>query len=1298
MIQLKIYQSTLRDPLTAIFVDLYDTSPIKLTLSIEDITNAEASSVFSKTFRVPATRDNNAFFTNAYEIDGIDFDITQKKPADIIVDGAEFKQGHIRLQKIYVNSDQDRIDYELLFLGETRDFASLIGDARMCDLNMNDLLPPNNQTTFSMQDIEDSWLAYPETNTGNPSDLTAGLLNGNILFPLIDHGNSYSEEGVLIEPKITLGKDTATSSTKPFNKSAYPLAPTRFKPMIRARRLLQQIFEDAGYKIQKFGFLDSELFHQIYVSAFGNNAQVGVEVSQSNQVIFSATEFGNTNSADQPLIINDVVQNAGGNYNTNDNSGSNPVGGSTFTIPVGVLAGQTDSYYVFNMSAFYEGSTENSDYSNTYQPGYIELVKRRTGQADDIIAQSTSFNGNQASIQFDSRVTTNTWLAGDTLVAGDKLFMRIGVGVGLDQEVIENVSWSCVSAPGAYYTTRDLDCDYKQIDFVKDILTSFRLVLAPKVGDPSTFIVEPWQDYIGSGTTYDWSHKLVENKDFIIEPLFNTQSATIEFKGEEDEDYINKFHQDDFKHVHGWLRFNSDNELLKGNRKIEVGYAPTPVDQITTGSNYGFAEPNFILPQTHKHTNEGAETEHLPIKPKTRMLFYNGLQPITSVKNNWYATGSTPNKYPYWPLVSMFSEWPPTATSLKLEFSNDTRYFLPLSGYGILGGTLFSQYWSRYINSLYNKFSRRVTGTFILNNVDLQDFSFNDVIFVNGKYYRPEKIIDVEVGASDNTCKVQLITLKDQRPVWLDEPLTGFSVVTSNTNCTGAEGTIQVTTNGTPDFTWALTGSGQSGTYSAPSGQAPYIFQITAAVGSDTLTVTDSIGRQAIINVTVPASTTLPITTSFVKTDPTICSFDEGQCNGSINVTVNNAVAPAITYWLQEQGVTGNTRTNLCEGIYQYYVVDANGCESDVVTVTLNCNDGLNRWNAQRLDLDCLGTSGEIIVVSTSLTLSPGEIVELTELSGCWELQAATTAVPVATIANGYQDCALCQANQPDYVSWKVESCTTVGDFQYVPNNTGATLSPGLVIEITNAGAANGCYTVIEESIVSPTYLVTNVFQDCITCETPPTEYIYFIEACDGSFGTYATSTLSNITLGSTMQITPSGTCVTVGQLVTGETPVDVLDDTTFYTNCDDCNGIVPTDVCTYVTGTSPGGSNGTYTAAGFPFNWSVMDGQTIVLCASNFVIISGTVTTITGGSCGVKACPPPEDFYKIENCEQQLIGYAEQDYLFALGDVVQYQINGVGATYCGTIIDTGFFPVTPDYVLAGPIAYECDDIIHCAQ
>ena len=48
MVQLRVYNNG-----TQYWLDLYEESPIKLTLSVEDITDASAASTFSRTFRVP---------------------------------------------------------------------------------------------------------------------------------------------------------------------------------------------------------------------------------------------------------------------------------------------------------------------------------------------------------------------------------------------------------------------------------------------------------------------------------------------------------------------------------------------------------------------------------------------------------------------------------------------------------------------------------------------------------------------------------------------------------------------------------------------------------------------------------------------------------------------------------------------------------------------------------------------------------------------------------------------------------------------------------------------------------------------------------------------------------------------------------------------------------------------------------------------------------------------------------------------------------------------------------------------
>ena len=141
-------------------------------------------------------------------IEGVDFDVTVRKGATVLIDGAEFRSGHIRLQKIYVNKLQDKIEYEIVFMGETRDFATALSDKKLKDL---DLSAYDHDLTYT--NIVNSWQAYPE------GGLTDGLFNGDILYPLIDFGD---REG---QPRVKYSK---TQNGGGFNFSARKCTYSRF--------------------------------------------------------------------------------------------------------------------------------------------------------------------------------------------------------------------------------------------------------------------------------------------------------------------------------------------------------------------------------------------------------------------------------------------------------------------------------------------------------------------------------------------------------------------------------------------------------------------------------------------------------------------------------------------------------------------------------------------------------------------------------------------------------------------------------------------------------------------------------------------------------------------------------------------------------------------------------------------------------------------------------------------------------------------------------------------------------------
>ena len=716
MIDLKVYA----DDGSQYFLDMYETSPLKINLSIEDL-QAETTSAYSRAFRVPATNHNAEFFKTAFMVEGNDFDVTQKKAAEILVDGNGFRKGHIRLQKIFVNAVTGQTDYEILFLGETRDFAASIGDATMCEL-----LIPSLTHTLNETNIVASWNAYPESATSG----TAGLQNGNVLYPLIDFGNTYDENGCIQESRISTSHDhpagCATSNDYFTFSSAKGLEPKRFKPMIRAKKLWDQIFENAGFTYtsdfigQPGDNTDVGLFKQLYVSAFGNDEAITVDETLGSADNFQAngdpTYLGGSLEF-APFTIE--ISDPGNNYD--------PVT-STYTAPA------TGVYTFFSrIDALGQSGQGTSDRNTEYFTQYW----KNTGSGFSVIPGTNSF-----CTAFGYIDNTKTF----SLNAGDEVRVYVNDCASGDSPY-EPIRFQCTASPAAGFNPVPfMDCEYKQIDFIKDVITSFRLVMQPNPNKDRDFIIEPWNNFRAGGEVLDWSDKLVNDKDMQIEPLFFTQTEEIDFNLTEDSDWVNTYHRQVWKNNYGYLEFDANNELLKGKREIKVNYAPTPITPVEgTPIN-----SEWLIPHIHTHSAEDTGNQHLPIKAKTRFLFYNGKAPSgadRSTPTTWYFKDS--NGYTVYPVVSPISGEGlvvPSINNLVLQWYNDVIYYVPTTNTQWEGQSMYDIYWSSYIQQLYASFARKVTAYFTLNYLDLYDFTFDKVIFVNGSYYSVNKIVDAPVG------------------------------------------------------------------------------------------------------------------------------------------------------------------------------------------------------------------------------------------------------------------------------------------------------------------------------------------------------------------------------------------------------------------------------------------------------------------------------------------------------------------------------------------------------------------------
>ena len=238
--------------LTYTRIDLFPEEPIKLNLSVTNIMDPLATnSVFSRTFRVPNTQSNNKFFKAVFNVNSVSFDASKKVAAYLNDSGAFYINGNIRLISTYSNDLEGDVQYEIVFMGETSDFASQIGGGFLSDINLSEY---NHDQSYL--NITSSW------NTNQASGLANGLFNGDIVYPLINWGYTYTN-GVPVQSTTSLYTGT-TGGLNGFTSASHPLSQGQMKPSIRAKALWDSIFAETEYTYES-DFLDSDFFKKLYI-------------------------------------------------------------------------------------------------------------------------------------------------------------------------------------------------------------------------------------------------------------------------------------------------------------------------------------------------------------------------------------------------------------------------------------------------------------------------------------------------------------------------------------------------------------------------------------------------------------------------------------------------------------------------------------------------------------------------------------------------------------------------------------------------------------------------------------------------------------------------------------------------------------------------------------------------------------------------------------------------------------------------------------------------------------------------
>ena len=298
----------------------------------------------------------------------------------------------------------------------------------------------------------------------------------------------------------------------------------------------------------------------------------------------------------------------------------------------------------------------------------------------------------------------------------------------------------------------------KQIDFLLGLQRMFNLVFVPDKNKPSHVLIEPFTDYVETGTQKDWTEKVDYSKDVTLKPTTDLQKKVQTWTYKPGLDFISKSVQDSLGRVYGRFEVTEpENDFAKGEQKIETTFG-----QFLPSLIPGVGGP---IHRSLQADGQGIQ-EPLPM-----VAYWTGVQD-TFIR--WWLRnddGLSPDFFALtdFPMFSNYSADEPTVSSYDLNFGMEAPFFpIPVNP----ANTLYFEYWAQYVTELYSDEARLMTCTMRLDKRELADFEFSDNIFIKDSYWRVLKIsYDSNV---EGTCTVELIKILSDIAVCEDTP-TGIS-------------------------------------------------------------------------------------------------------------------------------------------------------------------------------------------------------------------------------------------------------------------------------------------------------------------------------------------------------------------------------------------------------------------------------------------------------------------------------------------------------------------------------------------
>ena len=703
-----------------VILDLYEDTSIPLTLNVDNFKDAaERPTSYSKSFRLPGTKRNNQIFGSLFDVtistsDSIySFNPYRKTSIRLKEDGYTIFDGLLKL--IDITDKNGEISYNVNLYSNTTSLKEILEQRKLGELDLAEL-----EHDYTHTNIINSFTGVLSLSsalvTGSFAG-TAGATTTDVLkYPLCDWSGNFE----LLNDQIFIG---------PMERG--------FQPWIKCRYLIDKIFSDAGLNFES-NFFDTTDFKKLYLDwntgggIHGGNFQVS-QANDEDTGVSANDNFTSTFTGYTPLKFTGTNSQTyrAEYYAVDDSTFTATRNGQVVDIQYNITIKNTTAGSEKIRFRLRRGGSVTGNIPGTYSQQTISGNSTQT------------FSGN-VQVTLDSGDTIQAQIVSETNSADCKPLTGDNT-----QDYIRFTVQAETMGPTDFSMSKR--ADMSQWDFISGIIKMFNLVVLQSPPGTGDYRIEPYVDIFQPYTStndvqiLDWTDR-VDAQEFKLSPI-NTLKKRHTFTYKKDtKDYVHNTYSDMLQgYVFGsFEREELQNDFVTGETKIELPFAPT-IDKYLFGSS--FACPAIF---SKKGDDEYEHYDNLP-----RILYDNG------VYTDQY------NTFGFRSLIQNGS----AAFTNQTTYLRFSHYIDPIGSMGtqnynfgncdFIGPgphpieTLYSEFWSTYIDELYHNDTRVLNLKINLYASDISTFRFFDIIRIKNREYRVNKI-DYKPG---DISSIELIAL-----------------------------------------------------------------------------------------------------------------------------------------------------------------------------------------------------------------------------------------------------------------------------------------------------------------------------------------------------------------------------------------------------------------------------------------------------------------------------------------------------------------------------------------------------------